>query len=122
MQEFEPGRSIADVRKSSSAAANHAAALLYSILSDFPRSLPFFSQMTDPLNAATRARSSAHPMLNTLFSTLWMYPYAGTYVDISGVRMRSALVLDERMATLTITLMAPGDDRRKSGFDSSLVS
>ncbi len=103
-------------------AANHAGALLYSIFSDFPRSLPFFNSMPDPLNLSTRARASAHPVMNTMFSTLWMYPYAGTYVDVKGVRIRSSLALHEKWATLTVWIMDPAADGKPSGFNPLLIS
>jgi UDP-2,3-diacylglucosamine pyrophosphatase LpxH len=117
LKAFDPARSAQEALKTASEAANHAAALIYSVVGDFPRSMPFFSQMSDVLDPTIRARASAHPMMNTMFSTLWMYPFAGTHVDIGDkVRITSNFVLTKGLATLTVTLAKPDEAKKPTRY------
>jgi UDP-2,3-diacylglucosamine pyrophosphatase LpxH/ribosomal protein L13E len=94
----------------SSQATYQAAALVYSIVDEFPRNLPFFTSM-GVLDPAMRARNTKTPVLNAFLSTLWMYPLAGTHIDIEGVRISSSFVISKNVAELTINLeKAPPPD------------
>jgi hypothetical protein len=89
--------------------ALHYAGLLFSVFDEFPRNLPFFSTRVDPLNPAARLDDSEAPVLHALLSTLWMYPPAGQWVDVGGVRLESRFAVEGADVSLTVMLSkAPG--------------
>lgn len=86
----------------------HVAGLAFAGFNEFPSSLPFFSSMAASLNPAARLRDSAAPVLQSLLSTLWMYPPFNEPITIRGVAVRSTFKLDGSQIKLIVALSKAG--------------
>jgi hypothetical protein len=87
-------------------AALHYAGMAIAMFDAFPRNVPFFSSMLQPLDPLGLLEASESPVLYSLLSTLWMYPPAGQEVVEMGVRIRSTFALGPTEVTLTVTIEA----------------
>jgi len=84
--------------------ALHYGGLLLSVFDDFPRNLPFFSTLAEPLYPPAPLEESDTPVLHALLATLWMYPPQGQTVVVGDVAMNAAFAVDGTSVTLTVTI------------------
>jgi|GEM_PF-2998127 len=84
--------------------ALHAAGHAMSMFDQFPRNLPFFSTVGEPQNPEARLNESKAPVLQSLLSSLWMYPPPGETVLVQGVKLESRFALEGKYVRLTVTL------------------
>jgi hypothetical protein len=90
--------------KAMPATGRHAlrhAALAFSIFDDFPRNMPFFSSMAEPLDSAARLLSAEAPVLQAFLSTLWLYPIEVTEFD--GVDVETMFSVSGHHVTLRVS-------------------
>ena len=80
--------------------ALHYGGMAAAAFGNFPRNMPFFSGF-DPRAALQQSNS---PVLDSLLSTLWMYPPAGQIVDVKGVAINSLFELKHGEVKLTVML------------------
>lgn len=85
-------------------AGRHAlrhAAFAFSIFDQFPRNMPFFSSMAEPLDSATRLLSAEAPVLQAFLSTLWLYPT--DVVEFQGVDIETAFSVSGNTVSLRVS-------------------
>ena len=85
-------------------AALHYAGMLLASFDEFPRNLPFFSTMAEPLNPEVRLEESDTPVLHALLGTLWMYPPKGENVRVGDVVLRSEFAVAGDEVSLTVRI------------------
>jgi len=84
--------------------ALHYAGMTLAAFDNFPRNLPFFSTMAEPLNPEARLEESDTPVLHALLATLWMYPPNGQTVRIGDVVLASEFALEATDVRLTVSI------------------
>lgn len=120
------GESQAQQRDREDAALHHAG-LAFAMFDGFPRNLPFFANRAEASNPAARIHASAHPVLQSMLSTLWLYPVAGQRVEIGGVALWSRFALKDggakgSVVELTIKLGKAGQPEPADRVDGPLVA
>ena len=122
-----PGESMDQARNRRDAALHHAG-LAFAMFEEFPRNLPFFSNRAEISNQATRIHASENPVLQSMLSTLWMYPVAGQPVEVGGVALWSRFTLEDggtgvgSVVKLTIKLGKAGEGEPRVDDSGPLVS